>query len=492
MAMKILLCWIGHADLAAAEGHEASNIGPIAQAIKAATYNHAIFLDNYRNERVAAFSQWLTSQTTTPIEIHSIALSSPTNHKEIYEGSRDLVRQITSRFPEADLTFHISPGTPAMALVWMLLAPASGARLIESSKEKGVQPVHFPFEIAAYFLPDRELTRLTRAAAAEDSAFNDILYRSEAMGRIVNQAHHIASRDVTVLIEGESGTGKELFARAIHRDSRRAKGPFVPVNCGAIPSELVESLLFGYKKGAFTNAAKDTAGYFQAADGGTLFLDELGELPQATQVKLLRVLEERAIMPVGGTEEEHIDVRIIAATNRNLLKEVATGRFRSDLFYRLAVGLISLPPLREKKEDLELLLDSALARANEELSRYGDRVDKKISDNTKKILTAHPWPGNVRELYNTIMRAALWSPGDIIDEETAKQALLALPVEAPSILNQAIGSDFSLKDTIGAVAAHYLERAMAEAGGVKARAARLLGFEKYQTLTNWLKRYGLE
>ena len=491
--MDILLCWIGNSDLVAAEKNDVSDLGPIAQAVKAGNYNHAIFLDNYQNERVKHYHQWLAQEATLSIEVKAVNLTSPTNHKEIYKATRNVVRYVIRQYPEALLTFHISPGTPAMALVWMLLAPSCGAKLIESSREQGVQQVQSPFEIAAYFLPDRELSRLAQSDAPAHPAFKGILHQSASMRRLVNQALHIAPRDVTILIEGESGTGKELFARAIHQGSLRAEGPFVPVNCGAIPAELLESQLFGYQKGAFTNALKDTPGFFQAADKGTLFLDELGELTPSAQVKLLRVLEERAIVPVGCTKEQPVDVRIIAATNRTLLEEVVSGRFRSDLFYRLAVGILRIPPLRERGEDIDLLIDNALAKANEELSKHGGPAHKIFSDNAKNIMGRCPWFGNVRELNNTIMRAVLWSPAEIIDEETVRSALLSSAVGQPaSILERALGNGFSLKSLMGEVAAHYLGRAMREAGGVKTNAAKMLGFDKYQTLSNWLKRYGQE
>jgi len=490
--MNILICWIGHADLSAAEKADASDLGPIAQAVKAERYNHAIFIDNFQNERVKHFHQWLAKQAEMCIDIKTIKLSSPTNHKEIYEIARNIVREVIQQYPDALLTFHISPGTPAMALVWMLLAPTCGARLIESSREQGVQQVQSPFEIAAYFLPDRELSRMTQGNAPAHPAFKDIIHQSDRMRLVVNQAIHIAPRNVTVLIEGESGTGKELFARAIHQGSLRAQRTFVPVNCGAIPSELLESQLFGYQKGAFTNALKDTPGFFQAADGGTLFLDELGELTPNAQVKLLRALEEKAIIPVGGTKEQPVDVRIIAATNRSLLEEVISGRFRSDLFYRLAVGILRLPPLRERGDDLNLLIDNALAEANKELSKHGGPMHKIFSDNAKNIMRLHPWFGNVRELNNTIMRAVLWSPAELIDEQTVKNTLLSSVSQQSNIMERTLGNGFSLKKLMGEVAAHYLGRAMRETGGVKAKAAKFLGFDKYQTLSNWLKRYGLE
>ncbi len=487
--MNILICWIGNTDLVAAEKNDGINLGPIAQAIKGGEYVRAVFLDNYRNERVSVYIKWLTAQLPIATEVRPINLSSPTNHKEIYEAARNVLREVTHHYPEARLTFHISPGTPAMALVWMLLAPSCGASVIESSREQGVRQVQSPFEIAAYFLPDRELSRLAQSDAPTHPAFKDILYRSDAMRLVVNQALHIAPRNVTVLIEGESGTGKELFARAIHQGSLRAKGPFVPVNCGAIPAELVESHLFGYKKGAFTSAIKDTTGFFKEADGGTLFLDELGELPPSAQVKLLRALEERAIVQVGDTKEQAVDVRIIAATNRNLLEEAVAGNFRSDLFFRLAVGILHLPPLRERSDDLDLLMDNALAKANDELSKHGGAIHKIFSDSAKNIMRRHPWFGNVRELNNTIIRAALWSSADIIGEETVKSVLLFSSRQQGDILERTLDNAFSLKNLMGEVAAHYLDRAMREAGGVKAKAAKLLGFDNYQTLGNWLKRY---
>ena len=345
--------------------------------------------------------------------------------------------------------------------------------------------MQFPFEIAAYFLPDKDLTRLTVDASPVHPAFADILHQSESMRAVVAQAQRIAPRDVTVLIEGESGTGKELFARAIHDGSQRASRPFVAVNCGAIPSELVESALFGHKKGAFSGAVQDMPGFFHAADKGSLFLDELGELPLTAQVKLLRVLQEGAVTRVGDTKPQTVDVRIIAATNRNLLQETAGGRFRSDLFYRLAVAVLQLPPLRERGIDVTILLDDVLAKANRELLARGKENDKIFSDSAKKIMLCHSWPGNIRELHNTVMRAVLWSSGEVIDEQSVRQAMLLPDEREASIWDRPLGNGFSLKSLLDEVAAHYIRRAESEAHGVKAKASALLGFKNYQTFSNW-------
>ncbi len=487
--MNILTCWIGNTDLLCAAQNDPDNLGPIGQALREGDFAQAILLDNYQDERVGAFSAWLQNLTGVKPEIHSVSLTSPTSHKEIYETTRNLVQELQQRFPEATLTFHISPGTPAMSLVWLLLAPSCGARVIESSRAKGVQPVQFPFEIAAYFLPDKDLARLAEDASPAHPAFADILGSSKPIREVIAQAQHVAPRNVTVLIEGESGTGKELFARAIHGGSLRSTGPFVAVNCGAIPAELIESHLFGYKKGSFSGAAADTKGFFQEADKGTLFLDELGELPPAAQVKLLRAIQEHAVTPVGGTKAQPVDVRIVAATNRNLIQEVVEGRFRSDLFYRLAVAILRLPPLRLREGDVELLLEAALQRANVELGERGQVVHKKFSDSAQKIMLRHSWPGNVRELHNTVMRAVLWSRGNVIDGESARQALLPVGIGRGSILERPIGSGFSLQKLVGEVAAHYIARAEEESGGVMKKSSDLLGFDNYQTFANWRKKY---
>lgn len=490
--MNILTCWIGNTDLVCAERDDPENLGPIVQALSSEPYDRVVLLDNYRDGRVAPFLKWVESKTGLFPDVQQVSLSSPTAHKEIYIAARELVQQTQTAYPDAKVTFHISPGTPAMALCWFLLAPTCGARVVESSRERGVQQVNFPFEVSAYFLPDKELARLATAPLSMQPAFKNILFKSEVMQQVVLHAQHAAARNVTVLIEGESGTGKELFARAIHEASGRATGPFVPVNCGAFPAELIESLLFGHTKSAFTGAAKDTDGFFQSADKGTLFLDELGELPQKAQVSLLRAIQEGKVTRVGETKAKAVDVRIIAATNRNLLQEVADGKFRSDLFYRLAVACLSLPPLRDRGEDIELLLDFALKHANQELSIHGQNEDKKFSDSAKKIMLSHSWPGNVRELVNTVTRAVLWTSGSLIDSNEARRSLFSLPQREQSILERPIGEDFMLEEVLGEVARHYIGRAMRDSGEIKSTAAKLLGFKTYQTLSNWMKRYDIQ
>jgi transcriptional regulator with PAS, ATPase and Fis domain len=395
-----------------------------------------------------------------------------------------------------EFTFHLSPGTPAMAAVWILIAKTSfPAELIESSREHGVRTANVPFEIAADFIPDllrRHDERLRELSAGEppvEPEFEEIIYRSEAMDRAVQRARRVAVRNVPVLLEGESGTGKELLARAIHKASPRHRGPFVAVNCGAIPSELIEAELFGAEKGAFTGANQLRKGYFESAHAGTLFLDEIGELPIQAQVKLLRVLQEGEVTRLGATSPVRLDARVLCATNRTMTDEIAAGRFREDLFYRLAVAVIRIPPLRERPEDLILLVDRLLDRVQRNLAGEPISGNKKLSYSARKLLVQHPWPGNVRELLNTLQRVVLWSRGSVITEGDVRDALLPVQSKGQDILGRSLGNGFSLPAVLEEVARHYLSRAMEQAAGNKTRAAQLVGLPSYQTLSNWLSKY---
>jgi len=345
-----------------------------------------------------------------------------------------------------------------------------------------------------YRRADQDLARLSAGVPQEAPEFSDIIHRSPVMRRIVEKAQKVAPRSVPILIEGESGTGKEMLARAIHRASPRRDHPFIAVNCGAVSHELAESEFFGHKKGAFTGATSDRAGYFEAADGGTLFLDEIGELSRELQVKLLRVLQERQVVRVGTTAPLPVDVRIVAATNRTLADEVSAKRFRDDLFFRIAVALIKLPPMRIRKGDFTLLVDHLLYRFNSESAADPAWEEKKLSPSARNLLQRHTWPGNIRELANTLTRAAVWSSGPTITEQDIAEALLELPKLADrvdGILNRPIESGVDLPVLLEEVAKHYLHRALEATAGNKSRAANLLGLSSYQTLTNWMQKYGV-
>jgi transcriptional regulator with PAS, ATPase and Fis domain len=490
-------------DLKAASGIKEVGMGPVAQAVAARYYSEVVLLNNWEKASAENYMVWLRKQTQSTLTIKHIKLSSPTNFGEIYQAASSVISEkIKGHGPDTDLVFHMSPGTPAMAAVWILLAKTRfPAELIESSKEHGVRTASVPFDISAEFLPhllskpDKVIEQLAAGIPVEAPEFNDIIHRSEVMQRIIQKARKVAPRSVPVLIEGESGTGKELLARAIHDSSLRKNKPFVAINCGAIPLALVESELFGHEKGSFTGANAVRIGHFEAADGGTIFLDEIGELPKEMQVKLLRTLQEGEVRRIGATSTRKIDVRIIAATNKNLIEEVAAGNFREDLFYRLAVAVIKLPPLRERAGDIGLLIDSLLDRINEQSKNEPGHKHKKISVNAKNILLQHSWPGNVRELQNTLTRAAIWSAGDVLDEVDIQEALLPIPAAGrgkETILNQPVSQGINLPEIMKTVAVHYLEKGLSETHGNKTKTSEILGLPSYQTLTNWLKKYGLE
>jgi DNA-binding NtrC family response regulator len=296
-----------------------------------------------------------------------------------------------------------------------------------------------------------------------------------------------------VLLLGETGTGKELFATAIHYASRRSAAPLLPVNCGALPPELIDAELFGYERGAFTGAQQRKIGLFEAANGGTVFLDEIGELPLNAQVRLLRVLQEKRIRRVGGSEEIAIDVRIIAATHRDLAQRVVDGAFREDLFYRLAIGVLTLPPLRERKGDILYLAERILAQ----IAAAESLPTKHLASGAARLLLEHAWPGNVRELYNTLLRATLWQRGEEITGADMQQALLQIQLPAVARPSAASaepepGNGFVLQDLLDEVERRYLKRAMRQAHGIKSVASALLGYnDTNQTLNKRLKKHDI-
>lgn len=498
---KVLVAWIGRTDLRAPTEGDQVGVGPIAQAFDAREFDDAILLSDYERRLVTPYLKWLRSRTKSRVEVIDEKLTGPTNLGEIYAAAvRGIQRAKDVGGPDPSLTFHLSPGTPAMAAVWILLGKTRfPAELIESSRDHGVRTVPIPFDISADFIPDllreqdERLRNSSAAEAPEAPEFADIIHSSRVMTRLIERSRRVALRNVPVLIEGESGTGKEMLARAIHRASPRSKGEFVAVNCGAIPSELIESELFGHEKGAFTDAKQARKGYFEAAIGGTLFLDEIGELPGPAQVKLLRVLQDGEIVRVGTTKPLKVDVRIIAATNRTLTDEISIGKFREDLFYRLAVAVLKIPPLRERTGDLGMLVDRLLIQVNREALHEPGFQEKKLSAGAKNLLLAHPWPGNVRELLNTLQRAAIWSDGATIAAEDAREALLPAFMQVKQdLLSQPLGGGFNLPELMEKVARNYLGRALEEAHGNKTKAAELIGLPSYQTFTNWLAKYKAE
>jgi DNA-binding NtrC family response regulator len=301
-----------------------------------------------------------------------------------------------------------------------------------------------------------------------------LLGESEALRRVFNTIEKVASSSATALITGESGTGKELIARAIHYKSPRLSAPFVPVNCGGIPEGLLESELFGHVKGAFTGATKTQAGFFQTADGGTIFLDEISETSIAMQVKLLRVLQDKEVCMVGANRTSKVDVRIIAATNKDLFSLVKKEAFREDLYFRLNVITIDIPPLRERGDDILLLVNHFSSKFAEECGKPTPR----FTDKALKVLMNYNWPGNVRELENVIQRLIIMAEGDLIE----------VP-DLPSLMRFSALYETSFNRTLVEVEAEYIRNVLASVNGNKTRAAEILGIDR-KTLRKKLNYHG--
>jgi DNA-binding NtrC family response regulator len=336
-----------------------------------------------------------------------------------------------------------------------------------------------PFEMAHMVETIRRAEKSLVASEADEADPIDDLPETEMIGsssrmvEIYKTLSRVAPTDATVLIEGETGTGKELIARMIHRNSRRASQPFVPVDCGSIAPSLLESELFGTLKGAYTGADRDRMGVFEAANNGTVFLDEIGDIELGFQLKLLRFLQEREVRPLGSPRAKKIDVRVIAATNRDVQKMVEEGKFREDLWYRINVVRLTVPPLCERASDIPLLVHFFLKRYNE---RY--KLDTRLADSGVRALEDYSWPGNIRQLQHMVERLTILAPGGRIDAEAVKGAIEQMDTREAS------------SDTLADTEAEQIRRVMAATNGNKSRAAKILGIER-KTLYRKLDRMGL-
>ncbi|MCC6641228.1 MAG: sigma-54-dependent Fis family transcriptional regulator [Deltaproteobacteria bacterium] len=396
------------------------------------------------------------------------------------------------------------PGVDGLELLPQLARRLPGATLILMSAHGGPDLAIEAMQRGAYdylakpFTPSEVLLTIRKARERERlRRENELLRRdvqrvvgerpivaaSACMIEVLELLERAAEFKATVLLTGESGTGKEVLARAIHAQSPRRGEAFVGVNCAAIPESLLESELFGHARGAFTGADRARRGLFVEADGGTLFLDEIGELPPPLQAKLLRALQEEEVRPVGESKPRRVDVRVLAATARNLESEVRAGRFREDLFYRLDVLRVCVPPLRDRREDIPLLVDHFLARFATSLGK----PVRELSDDALEKLVAYPWPGNVRELENVIERAVILARGERIGARDLPANVTAPAREAP----RGGSPEFSLREARRASETEAIERALAATGGNRTHAARLLGIS-HRALLYKLKEYGLQ
>lgn len=517
---RILLSWIGHTDLRAmatslpsSEQKEVlkginppiplpEQPGPLKCLLDVEHFDEVHLLTDQNATKNRHYVNWIGG---SPV-LHHVKIANPTDYPEVFKVTDEVLASIVNvpRPDRLDVCIHLSPGTPTMTAIWLLLGKSKYQPVTFYQTHNGKAWVtNVPFDLILEFVPqvlrdaDARLQRLASQSPQDIEGFQGIIGESNSLRFSVGSAQRAAKRDVSVLLLGESGTGKEKFARAIHDASPRRAKNFVSINCAAISKELLESELFGHKKGSFTGAVSDREGAFKEADGGTLFLDEIGECDAAMQAKLLRVLQPpdndpcyRVFNRVGDSKPSTSDVRIIAATNRDLHAAIANNEFRDDLYYRVAAITIKLPPLRDRREDIPLLVKKILGQINENFEKKQPGYQhKKISTSAMTFVRKHSWPGNVRQLFNTILQAAVMTDGALIDRQDIADAIDELPGKvSQNLMEQPLGDGFVLTDFLEEIHRHYLIRGMKEAGGVKTRAAELLGYKNYQTLAAQLDR----
>jgi len=400
---------------------------------------------------------------TTPIDLVITDLKMPK------VGGIDLIRHVRANFEDT--------------AVIMITGYASIETAVEAVKEGAEDYLPKPFTDEELFaavqkaLDHLHVRRSTRADVAEEAvAPFDLIGESEAMRKVCRAISKAAGTTATVLITGESGTGKELVARAIHYTSPRAAAPFVPVNCAGIPDGLVESELFGHMKGAFTGALMTRAGFFITANGGTIFLDEIGELTLATQAKLLRIIEDNQVQMVGASRPQEVDVRVIAATNKDLASLVKKEAFRDDLFFRLNVLTIDIPRLCERDDDVLLLL----RHFTSEFAQQADKPALQFSDRVLHVLRGYHWPGNVRELQNLVQRLVVLNESGSIDVS-----------DLPSLMRFSVQNGREVERTLAEAEADHIRMVLASVSGNKTRAAQILDISR-KTLRDKLQRHGVE
>jgi transcriptional regulator with PAS, ATPase and Fis domain len=470
--------------------------GPILSLVAEESFDRIILFSTPATEDITLATEkelaWIAPDTTT--EIRDVPLSDPTDYRAILTQLRSHIREILDQLPDTSFFIAVASGTPQMHASWVLLA-ASGeipAKILHVRPPRFVtkdQSVVSEVDLSSNEFPSIR-ARISGPEGMPDEGGPDlalavrqlnIVGDHESISGSLEVAAALATSDAPILIRGETGTGKELFARLVHVLSGRPKERFVAINCAAIPEDLVESVLFGHRKGAFTGAVRDQQGKFDLANGGTLFLDELAELPLPAQAKLLRILQDGMVEPVGADGPHEVDVRVVAATNRDVAKAIKAGEFREDLYYRLNVGEIMLPPLRDRRSDIPKLALQVLDRVNATM-----RSPKRLSQDALARLQSHSWPGNVRDLQNVLERSVRLCRTQVLDAEdllisepvTHADPLDALPDPQPG---------FSLDGFITSARNQLILRAVEIANGNQSEAARLLGISP-QAVSKFLRQ----
>ncbi len=482
--MNILLTFTGfHDPYSVGLVGQDEQPGPIISLIRAQRFDHIYLLGTPNTEKQTTATVEALTETCreTTVEVIKLSLDDPTDYNAILSSLHQVISEVIKKKPDASYFVSVSSGTPQMHACWILLA-ASGeipAHILNIRPPRFVTKDRPMIAQANLTSPDFPIVRsvLSRLdvpdtpALSLEEAINQfgIVGDHPEFRRALETAAMLASSEAPVLILGETGTGKDLIAKFIHKLSGKPQDRYVPLNCAAIPKDLAESILFGHKKGAFTGATNDQEGKFDQANGGTLFLDEIGELPTATQTKLLRVLQDGMVEPLGAKKAHRVSARVIAATNQNISRAIKQGKFREDLYYRLNVGEIKLPPLRERKSDVPKIALHILDRVNASL-----RKPKRLSQSALKRLQQQNWPGNIRDLANAIERSLRLSKNDVlqaddllISESVADDdPLSSLPEPRPG---------FSLEEFLSSARRQIILHAIEIANGNQSEAARLLG-----------------
>lgn len=480
--LRPVLAWIGKDDVLAIQSPD--DLGPILNFVSHHPSQRLVLLDQWPGDEGKRYVAWLRERQPA-IDVTRLPrpLENPTDYRAIYVSVRATLATLRGGGESDGVRVLVNPGTPQMQTVWLLAAAGSeGVELISVDRTGRVELVDAPFLIAADFIPAAKVWGGGRDGYEHP---REVVAESPAMREVLRRAFRVARVSVSVLIQGETGTGKEVVAQYVHRSSGRS-GPFIPVNCGALHQGLVESELFGHEKGAFTGAIRRKDGAVQQADGGLLFLDEIGELDPAAQVKLLRVLQEREVVRVGGERVERFDVRVVAATHRDLARDVAEGRFREDLYYRLADVTLTIPPLRQRKEDLRKLVAVFATQIAKEFAGKTEFAGFSLSPGAIDALLTYGWPGNIRQLRAVMMRLALWARRQPVTELDVATEIGGLPASSsePKVVT-------NLEAHLDDIRRVQIELALREAGGNQTRAFRRLGYGNLTTFRNHCIRLGM-
>lgn len=493
---KLLVSWVGNNDLngwAEADkeaarllqqhGFEAKTLkggGPLKSAAESGHFDVFHLLSRMPEEIDLKFAKWLGVKVVR----HSVKVDNPTDYGAVYHAA-DRVLQGVHRIADGhELNLFLSPGTPTMAAVWVLLGKTLYPATLWQAYEGKLSAADLPFDLALF---ERRASQqldvaFLKAADSLPASFDPIIGTSAAIKDVRYRAAVVARHDVCVLLLGESGTGKDLFAKAIHQASGRKDGPYHAVNCAAIPGQLLESQLFGHKKGAFTGADRNHKGLFEQADKGTLFLDEVGECDPAMQAKLLRILQPpaeepclRVFSPLGSEREVRSNVRIIAATNRDLLDMVSKGTFREDLYYRLASVTIRLPPLRERQSDVPGIATKLLQQIGHALKTKVGKDAMRLSPDAIRFAQTRRWKGNIRQLYNVLLQAAMFATGEEISRRELEAAAIDVG-EAPEPTGGfPFGGEKAVTEHLEDLRRRLFREALRRSRDNQSEAAKLLG-----------------